>query len=182
MPNKRLTRQQQSALQKIADMDLYTADSGFRTVTHDAGWSVPARSTLYSLWRRGMFEITPDATVTDSGQNLGHMLRLTTMGRYELRESQPKTFTTSWRVNIAPGTHARKRTPQLKSGDLILMSWTDGRKEWRRIVDIKPWLTSMPDWREFTTEDTDGRDSTTHVHSGTSRWTVQAAPETTEGT
>lgn len=185
----RLTRIQRSALQKVADnfiydhpdrllKGVYCRDQGVNRTDH---WLVPSRATLLSLWRRDLIEYTPEPTVTDSGENLGYFLRLTSMGRHELRESQPKTFTTSWRVNITPGAHPRVRTDRLKPGDLILMGLTDGRREWRRVVTVEPWITGVPDWREMTTEDTDGGKSKTYAHAGKRRWTTQPAPESTDG-
>lgn len=191
MPREnRLTHPQKSALQDIADGHLYAPDRDLRAVydtrSEDVGrwYSNPALATLRSLWRRDLIEADEQPFIGDSGRNYGHRLRLTPMGRNELREAAPRTFTSSWRTLIKEGRHPRKRTRQLKTGDLILMRWTDGSKEWRRITDIKQWLRSDPDSFEFTTDGSDAqRDGTatkTHNHFGGTRWTVQTTM-TTEG-
>lgn len=178
MPRKTtLSSQQLSALHRIQEHDMYAEGRDMRDVRYPKFPElVPARNTMISLWRKDLIEFAPNPTLGDAGTSIGHQLQLTPQGRTELQVAQPQIFSTSWRVD-PQGEHPRRRARQLKEGDLVLMPWTDGRKEWRRVTaGAKPWTKSMPDWVTFATQDTgENERPETHNLPGHTRYTVVPA-------
>ncbi len=169
-----LTKDQQAALYRIHHHHLY--DRG--VLLRDAYWldltvvPAPHPKTLLSLWRKELIEFASEPTLDGSGTSIGRQIKLTARGRIEMHKYEPRTYSTSWRVD-PQGKHPRKRARQLKEGDLVLVDMADGRKQWFRVTETATARKLSPGLVEFAIQDAgEDRPPKTLLVSADRRYTV----------